>query len=161
MLFRSSVALPSWAAVAPGATYADTGLCVNGPLPTGLSVNGGAVPTPTPTPTPTTTPTPTPTATGTGLVATLTTDSTWAAGSCRTLVVSNPTSKSVSTWQAWFTLPAGARITSSWSGTVTTSGQQVNVQAPSWGGTIPAGGSVKHFGFCMDTPADPTGLRAA
>ena len=88
------------------------------------------------------------------------TDSRWETGSCHTLVVSNPTSRAVSTWSASFTLASGTRLRESWSGTVVVTGGLVSVVAPSWGGTIAAGGSVRHFGFCLEGAGDPTGVRA-
>ncbi|MFM8241089.1 MAG: cellulose binding domain-containing protein [Actinomycetota bacterium] len=48
----------------------------------------------------------------------------------------------------------------SWSGTVVVTGRLVNVVSPSWGGTIAAGGSVRHFGFCLEGVGTPTGVLA-
>jgi chitinase len=88
-------------------------------------------------------------------------DSRWQSGACYTLEVSNPTKKSVATWTGGFTLAPGTTITQSWSGAVTQVGPAVVVKAPTWGGTIPAGGKVRHFGMCISGVGDPTGVRAS
>ena len=96
-----------------------------------------------------------------GLTARFTVDSKWQSGACYTLEVANPTTKAVNTWTAGFTLAPGTTITQSWSGAVTKVGPVVVVKAPSWGGKIPAGGKVRHFGMCISGVGDPTGARAS
>ena len=88
-------------------------------------------------------------------------DSRWQSGACYTLEVANPTTRAVSTWTAGFTLAPGTSITQSWSGTLAMVGPVGVVKAPNWGGTIPAGGKVRHFGMCISGVGDPTGVRAS
>ena len=87
--------------------------------------------------------------TGSALRATLITDSSWESGSCLTLAVTNTSTTSASTWAASFTLAPGTRISQSWSGDLVVTGDRARVSAPSWGADIPAGATVRHFGFCV------------
>ena len=168
------ITTPNWAKAEAGSTYSDTGVCISGSrVPAALTVNGlpsaspttSATATPTPTLTPTPTPTPSATATPTAspspsatptippstsaLSASLITDSTWETGSCLTLAVTNASSAPVANWSANFTLASGTRISQSWSGDLAVTEGRAQVTAPSWGGSIPAGGTVRHFGFCL------------
>ncbi len=105
-------------------------------------------PTPTPAPAPTPQPTPAPAPAPAGLEAELIVDSGWATGACYTVAVRNDSSDAVADWALEMRLPSGTELTSSWSGTVTREADRITVTAPAWGGTIPAGGTVTHFGFC-------------
>ena len=95
------------------------------------------------------------------LTARFTVDSKWESGACYTLEVTNTSTRAVSTWTAGFTLAPRTTITQSWSGAVALVGPVAVVKAPSWGGTIPAGGKVRHFGMCISGVGNPTGLRAS
>lgn len=112
-------------------------------------------PTPAPAPAPTPAPAPAPAPSG-DLDVRLITDSNWGTGACYTLAVTNNSDSAVSTWGARITLPVSVTMSSSWSGTTDVDGRSVSVTAPSWGGSIPAGGTVTHFGFCTIGSGTPT-----
>lgn len=163
---RVRITTPSWARVEAGTTYDDTGICISGTrIPTRLIVNAHvpAAPAPSPTPTASATPDATPGAPAAGgqLRATLSTDSSWPTGACLTLAVTNPTAEPVQTWSASFTLAPGTSITQSWSGDLTVTGSLARVSAPSWGGSISPGETVRHFGFCISGTALPHDLTAS
>ncbi|MEI7438593.1 MAG: cellulose binding domain-containing protein, partial [Thermoleophilia bacterium] len=108
------------------------------------------------TPTPTPTPTPVP---GTAkLAATVTKDSTWTGGFCRTFKLTNSGSKSSTNWKLTFTLPTSVKITDTWSGTATRSGNVVTVTAPSWAATVAPGTSMMAFGFCASGTGEPSAI---
>jgi len=160
------ITTPTWARVEAGATYDDTGVCISGTrIPTRLIVkaNVPATPAPSATPTASTTPNATPgvPAADEQLRATLSTDSIWPSGACLTLAVTNPTAEPVQTWSASFTLAPGTSITQSWSGDLTVTGSRARVSAPSWGGSISPGETVRHFGFCISGTALPHDLTAS
>ena len=112
-------------------------------------------PAPSPAPAPEPTPAPAP-APVTELDVRLITDSSWGTGACYTLAVTNASAAAVSTWGARIVLPVGVTMSSSWSGATEVAGRAVTVTAPTWGGTIPAGGTVTHFGFCTTGSGTPT-----
>ena len=172
-----SIALPSWAQAAGGATYSDTGLCATGaPGLTNVVVTwasgtpGGTTPAPAPTPTPTPTPAPTPTPTPAPtptpvpvqgsplLTATFTRDSTWATGFCRSFTVANTGTGASTTWRLRFTMPAGSAITSSWSGTAVRSADAVTVTPPDWAAVVAPGARSTSFGFCASGTGEVSGV---
>ncbi|MDO9486525.1 MAG: cellulase family glycosylhydrolase [Actinomycetota bacterium] len=117
------------------------------------SVSSTPIPTVTASPsiTPTIPPTqpPSPPTSANALRAALITDSVWDSGSCLTLAITNTSTSPVANWSASFTLAAGTRINQSWSGELVVEGNRALVSAPSWGGQISSGGTVRHFGFCV------------
>lgn len=161
---KITITAPAWAGVNAGATYQDTGFCVNG---TGIGTNAnttwqssGGIPTATPTPTPTSTPTPTPTPTSiptsTGLTISFTADSTWQTGYCRTTTIRNTTTNTINNWKLTFNLPTNTTITSTWSGTTTRNGTTITVTPPAWAAKINPGQSSTSFGFCVNGTNQPT-----
>lgn len=167
-----TIALPSWARVPAGGSYSDTGLCLQGAgTPTAITVTtpagttdpgtapgtGTTAPTPAPAPAPAPTPAP---GTGSALAVTVSRDSTWETGLCRSVTVRNTGSTEVSGWRLAFTLPTSSVIRDSWNGTVARSGQQVTVTPASWAARIAPGGSVSAFGFCATGTTEPAGMTA-
>ncbi|MBY8852176.1 cellulose-binding domain-containing protein [Saccharothrix sp. MB29] len=80
-----------------------------------------------------------------GVSATFTKGSDWGTGYEGKYTIRNGSSAALSTWTVEFDLPAGARVSSIWDGSQTTSGQHVTVK-PTWNGSVGTGGSVS-FGF--------------
>ncbi|TXH42998.1 MAG: glycoside hydrolase [Actinobacteria bacterium] len=118
-------------------------------------------PTPTPTPPPTPTPTPTPTSTaGAGLAVTVTKDSTWETGFCRSTTIKNTTATALDSWRLTLTMAPGTALTSSWNGTVASSGSLISVTPPGWGAKIAPGQQVSVFGFCASGSGEPTDVKA-
>jgi len=95
------------------------------------------------------------------LTATVTKDSTWTGGFCRSFKITNSGGKSSTNWKLTFTLPSSVKITDSWSGTATRSGNVVTVTAPSWAASIAPGTSVAAFGFCASGTGEPTAISVA
>ena len=85
-------------------------------------------------------------------------DSTWENGFCRSFKVANSGTASSRSWKLVFTLPSSVKITESWSGTVTRSGNTVTVLAPSWAGEIAPNGNVTAFGFCASGTGEPSAI---
>ena len=152
-----SVVAPSWAQAVAGGTYSDTGMCVSGSGSGQLNNivvtahQTGTAPAPTPTPIP-----------GVAkLAATATKGATWTDGFCRTFEITNSGSKSSTNWKLSFTLPSSVKITDSWSGTATRSGNVVTVTAPSWAAAVAPGTSVMAFGFCASGTGEPSAISVA
>jgi len=174
-----SIALPSWARVPAGGGYQDTGLCVQGsgslsavtvsiagaPAPTATPVPGtGPVPgTPSTTPTPAPAPAPalTPAPVTGSLAVSVTRDSTWETGLCRSFTVRNTGTTQVSGWRLAFTLPSGTSIRDSWNGTAGRQTGAVTVTPPTWAASIAPGASVNAFGFCANGTGEPTAVAAS
>ena len=95
------------------------------------------------------------------MTATVTKDSTWTGGLCRSFKIANSGGKSSTNWKLTFTLPSSVRITDSWSGTATRSGNVVTVTAPSWAASIAPGTSVAAFGFCASGAGEPSAISVA
>ncbi|MDP4604063.1 MAG: cellulose-binding domain-containing protein [Solirubrobacteraceae bacterium] len=92
------------------------------------------------------------------MTAAVTKDSTWTGGLCRSFKIANSGGKSSTNWKLIFTLPSSVRITDSWSGTATRSGNVVTVKAPSWAASIAPGKSVAAFGFCASGAGEPSAI---
>ncbi len=137
---------------APSSSATPTASATAAPTP-----SASATPTATPSapaspsssPSASASPSPSTPSSGSARRATLVTDSSWESGSCLTLAVSNTSTTSVSSWAVSFTLAPGTRISQSWSGDLVVAGDRAQVTAPSWGAGIPAGATVRHFGFCV------------
>jgi endoglucanase len=108
------------------------------------------MPAPTPAPTP---------APGTVVLkATVKKDSTWNGGLCRSFTITNTGTRASTNWKLRFTLPASVKITDSWSGTASRSGNVVTVTAPSWAASVAPRTSVAAFGFCATGTGEPTAI---
>jgi cellulase/cellobiase CelA1 len=70
----------------------------------------------------------------------------WGSGFVGTVTITNGSSAAISTWKLQWTFGGNQNITSYWNAAVTQSGQAVTATNPSYGATIPAGGSLQ-FGF--------------
>jgi hypothetical protein len=92
------------------------------------------------------------------LAATVTKDATWNGGFCRTFRITNSGSKASTNWKLTFTLPASVKITDTWSGTATRSGNVVTVTVPSWAATVAPGTSMMAFGFCASGTGAPSAI---
>jgi hypothetical protein len=88
-------------------------------------------------------------------------DSTWASGFCRSFKIANSGGKSSTNWKLTFTLPSSVKITDSWSGTATRSGNVVTVMAPSWAASVAPGTNVAAFGFCASGAGEPSAISVA
>ena len=86
--------------------------------------------------------TPTPPA-STGLVATFAKSSDWGSGFVGAYTITNNGSSTVNGWRLEFDLPAGATVTSAWSGNLSSSGSHYLLTDVSWTHTITPGGSVQ------------------
>ncbi|HUZ25650.1 MAG TPA: cellulose binding domain-containing protein [Streptosporangiaceae bacterium] len=75
-----------------------------------------------------------------------TTQSQWAGGFVASVIISNPGSSAISGWKLGFTFPGDQKITNSWSGSVTQSGENVSITNASYNPTI-APGSSTSLGF--------------
>jgi hypothetical protein len=95
------------------------------------------------------------------LAATVTKDATWNGGFCRTFKITNSGTKASTNWKLTFTLPTSVKITDSWSGTATRSGNVVTVTAPSWAATVAPGTSTMAFGFCASGTGQPSAISIA
>lgn len=98
---------------------------------------------------------PAPTAAG-ALTATFQKDSDWGSGYQATFTIRNTGGAPVSGWQVTFSLPASAKVGSSWDATVSTDGAVTTAKDKGYNATIPAGGSAA-FGFIVAGNGDPTG----
>ena len=85
-------------------------------------------------------------------------DSTWNGGFCRSFTVANAGTRVSTNWKLVFTLPASVKITDSWSGTASRTGNIVTVMAPSWAAAIGPRASVAAFGFCATGTGEPTAI---
>ena len=85
-------------------------------------------------------------------------DSTWTGGYCRSFKVANTGTATSRSWKLVFTLPTAVKITQSWSGTVSRSGNTVTVLAPSWAGAVAPSGNVTAFGFCATGSGEPSAI---
>jgi hypothetical protein len=85
-------------------------------------------------------------------------DSTWNSGFCRSFTIANSGTRSSTNWKLVFTLPSSVKITDSWNGTVTRSGNVVTVTAPSWAASVAPRTSVAAFGFCATGTGEPTAI---
>ena len=92
------------------------------------------------------------------LTATVKKDSTWNSGFCRSFTIANTGTRSSTNWRLTFTLPSSVRITDSWNGTVTRSGNVVTVTAPGWAASVAPRTSVAAFGFCATGTGEPTAI---
>jgi lytic cellulose monooxygenase (C4-dehydrogenating) len=70
----------------------------------------------------------------------------WGSGFVGTVTITNGSTAPISSWRLQWTFGGNQNITSFWNATVTQSGQSVTATNPSYGATIPAGGSLQ-FGF--------------
>jgi cellulase/cellobiase CelA1 len=77
---------------------------------------------------------------------TYTTQSQWAGGFVAQVTIANTGTAPVNGWTLAFTFPGDQRITSSWNGTASQSGENVTITNASYNGAIPAGGSTS-LGF--------------
>jgi hypothetical protein len=108
---------------------------------------GGGTPSPSPSPTgspsPSPSPTPTPTGTPGGCSLTSSLVNSWPGGYQLQLTVQNTGTTPSTGWTAGFSFGDSAEtIASSWSATVSQSGQRVSASNANYDGTIPAGGTV-------------------
>jgi len=95
------------------------------------------------------------------LTATVTKDSTWTGGLCRSFKIANAGTTSSRSWKLTFTLPSSVKITDSWSGSATRSGNLVTVTAPSWAASVAPGASVAAFGFCASGSGEPSAISVS
>ncbi len=102
--------------------------------------------------------TPTPAPSGAVLAATVSSDSTWAGGFCRSFTVRNAGTAASSNWTLRFTLPSTATITDSWSGTAVRSGTSVAVTPADWSKVVQPGASTASYGFCASGTGEPSAI---
>ena len=91
--------------------------------------------------------------------ATFAKTSDWGTGFEGSYTITNKLSVTLTSWQVSFTLPAGAKVTSLWNGTQTSSGSTYTVSNLSWNGSL-APGATASFGFDASysgSYADPAG----
>jgi endoglucanase len=132
----------------------------SGPASPSPSRSGSPSPTTSPTVSPTTSPTVSPTVSPTGgtpscrAVVTL---NVWNTGLTASITVTN-LGPPVSGWTITFDVAPNVQLTQGWNGTYTQTGEQVTVGAPSWGGTVPTGGTVSigfQGSYTGTLPGDP------
>ncbi|MGH3280724.1 MAG: cellulose binding domain-containing protein, partial [Trebonia sp.] len=70
----------------------------------------------------------------------------WSGGFTANVTIANAGSAAVNGWTLKFAFPGDQKITSTWNGTTTQSGESVSVANVSYNATIPAGGS-QSLGF--------------
>jgi len=133
------------------------------PVPGTVPVPGtpsapGPSPAPAPLPAPAPSPAPAPGPGDTPTVRVVV-ESQWAAGWCGKLVIANPGAAAITPTSIAFVLPTGASVTSTWNGTVSGTGGARAIALPSWA-RVPAGGSFRDTGLCVQGTGALTGLTA-
>ena len=74
--------------------------------------------------------------------ATQTVDNAWQGGFQATVTVKNTGTATINPWQATWTMPSGATLSSGWNATVTQTGTTMTATAPTWSPALAAGASV-------------------
>jgi endo-1,4-beta-xylanase len=77
---------------------------------------------------------------------TYSTASQWTGGFVANVTINNTSSSATNGWKLGFTFPGDQKITSSWNGTSSQSGESVTITNASYNGSIPAGGNTS-IGF--------------
>ncbi|WP_067971866.1 glycoside hydrolase family 18 chitinase [Nocardiopsis trehalosi] len=65
----------------------------------------------------------------------------WETGYSGQFTIDNDSGTALSNWTIRFTLPGGAQVTSLWNATMARSGSDYTLTPPSWGASVPAGGT--------------------
>ncbi|MDA2804519.1 glycosyl hydrolase family 18 protein [Nocardiopsis suaedae] len=89
---------------------------------------------------------PAPAAAPEGVTVVYTEGSSWETGYSGQFTIDNASSADLSDWRIEVTLPGGAEITSLWNATMDKAGSDYTLTPPSWGATVPAGGTYQ-IGF--------------
>ncbi|MFF8767188.1 glycosyl hydrolase family 18 protein [Nocardiopsis dassonvillei] len=76
-----------------------------------------------------------------GVTVTYVETSRWETGYGGQLTIANGSGSALTDWSIGFRLPSGTAITSLWNATLSRSGDAYTVTPPSWGASVPAGGS--------------------
>jgi Cellulose binding domain len=84
----------------------------------------------------------------------------WSGGFVASVTISNGGTSAINGWTRAFTFPGGQKITNSWNGVVTQSGQSVSIGNESYNASIPAGSSTQlgFQGTWTSSDAAPTGF---
>ena len=89
---------------------------------------------------------PAPAAAPEGVTVLYTEGASWETGYSGQFTIDNASSADLSDWRIEVTLPGGAEITSLWNATMDKAGSDYTLTPPSWGATVPAGGTYQ-IGF--------------
>ena len=92
----------------------------------------------------------------TGLIADFAVTQTWQGGFAGSYTVTNDTNATVNTWALTFSLPTGEAVTSSWNGTLTQSGGNYTITAPTWATPLAPGASADVVGLDFSAGATQT-----
>lgn len=87
--------------------------------------------------------------------ATYTVTNSWPGGFQGQVTVTNPTTSTINSWTAGWTMPDGETINSAWNGTLSQAGSLATVKSASWNGQLAPNASTS-FGFTANYTSTPT-----